>query len=330
MPEADWDGATWLEVSLTVDGELAESVAEVLARFIPDGVVIETTSIAPDAEGEGAPVGPLRVCGYIPVDGQLEVTRQRIEESLWYLGRIPAPFPLPLAEYKPIQEENWIEAWKQHYHPVAIGRKLIIQPAWLESMEQERIPIRIDPGMAFGTGTHPTTQLCLEMIENLLLSPDLSQPPVLPPGADVIDVGCGSAILSIAALKLGARFALGMDIDMQAIPNARLNALQNGVAGCLELGVGSVAEIREGKFPIRQAHLVLANILAPVIIRLLDEGMTDLLIPGGVLVLSGILEDQWLGKEGHVSLKEALERHDLQILDRRQSGDWIALAVTRA
>jgi ribosomal protein L11 methyltransferase len=330
MSEAVWGGATWLEVSLTVDGELAESVAEVLARFIPDGVVIETTGIAPDVEGEGVPVGPLRVCGYIPVDGRLEETRRKIEEALWYLGRIPVRSPLPAAQFRPIQEENWNEAWKQHYHPIAIGRRLIILPAWLEAAGQERIPIHIDPGMAFGTGTHPTTQLCLEIIESLLVGSNDYHQALLPPGVEVIDIGCGSGILSITALKLGAHHALGVDVDSQAIPNARVNAFQNGVTERLELGVGSIAEILAGAFSIRRAPLVLANILAPVIVRLLDSGMADLLTPGGVLVLSGILEEQWLGVDGHVSLKDALERHDLQILEQRQSGDWIALAVTHA
>ncbi len=102
--------ATWMEVSLTVDGELAEAVAEVMARYIPDGVAIESTAIIPDLEGEGQPGGPLRVCGYLPIDERLEETRRRLEEGLWYLGRIR---PLPAAEYKPIQEINWVEAWKQ-------------------------------------------------------------------------------------------------------------------------------------------------------------------------------------------------------------------------
>lgn len=199
--------ATWMEVSLTVDGELAEAVAEVMARYIPDGVAIESTAIIPDLEGEGQPGGPLRVCGYLPIDERLEETRRRLEEGLWYLGRIR---PLPAAEYKPIQEINWVEAWKQHYQPIPIGRRLIIVPAWIELPTQERIPIRIDPGMAFGTGTHPTTQLCLELLEEYLR-----------PGEAIIDMGCGSCILAIAAIKLGASQALGVDIDLQAIPNAR-------------------------------------------------------------------------------------------------------------
>jgi len=122
---------SWLEVSLLVDGELAEAVAEVLARFIPDGVVIESTAVTANLDdSEGHAVGPLRVFGYIPMDENLEETRRRLQESLWYLGRIR---PLPEPQFKPIQKANWAEAWKEHYQPIAIGRRLMIVPAWLES-----------------------------------------------------------------------------------------------------------------------------------------------------------------------------------------------------
>ena len=120
----------WLEVALVVDGELAEAVAELLARFAPNGVVIEATHIVPDVNGEGRVEGPLRVAAYLPADAHLEEQRQRLEEALWYLGRIR---PLPEAEYHMVQQADWAEAWKQHYHPIAIGRRLMIVPAWLEN-----------------------------------------------------------------------------------------------------------------------------------------------------------------------------------------------------
>ena len=277
MPENT--SPNWLEVSLIVDGELAEPVAEVLARFLPDGVVIESTAVTaqPD-DSEGHATGPLRVFGYLPVNDQLEATRQRLEESLWYLGRIR---PLPAAQYRPIQQTNWAEAWKEHYHPIAIGQRLVIVPAWLETPPGGRIPIRIDPGMAFGTGTHPTTQLCLEMIESFEETLGGAATPKVWNDVDVIDLGCGTAILAIAALKLGARHALGVDIDPEAIKAAQENALANQVSEALELSAGSLAEILAGRFSLRQAPLVLANILAPVLVRLLDEGLAELLASGG-------------------------------------------------
>jgi ribosomal protein L11 methyltransferase len=306
----------WLEVSLTVDGELAESVAEVLARFIPEGVVIESTAVTAKLDdSENHAVGPLRVYGYLPVDSQLEHTRRRLEEALWYLGRIRS---LPEPHFQPIQQTNWAEAWKIHYHPIPIGKRLMIVPAWLETPSPERIPIRIDPGMAFGTGTHPTTQLCLELVETFL-----DETPHRPSALDVMDIGCGTAILAIAALQLGARHALGVDIDADAIHAARENAAANGVQDRLELGLGSLADVLQGNYSIKKAPLVLANILAPVLARLLDEGLGDLLTAAGRLVLSGILAEQ----AGDV--EAAAHRNGLHLAGRSQSGDWVALSFTR-
>jgi len=303
----------WVEVSLTVDGELAEAVAEVLARYVPGGVVIESTRVDVSTEDEGRVVGPLRVCGYLPVDERLEATRQQILEGLWHLGFIR---PLPEAQFRPVETLDWAEAWKQHYRPIPIGSRLLIVPAWMQPETERRIPILLEPGMAFGTGAHPTTQLSLQFLEELPLE-----------GQPVIDIGCGSGILSIAALKLGAAHALGVDVEADAIPAARQNAARNGVAERLRLGVGSVAAVRRGDFGLRQAPIVLANIIAPVLARLLDDGLAALVSPGGVLILSGILEVQMDGREGHVSMLDALQRHGLRITARKQAGDWVALTV---
>jgi ribosomal protein L11 methyltransferase len=306
---------SWLEISLTVDGELAEAVAEVLRRFIPNGVAIESTAIYADPEDEGYPIGPLRVCGYLQVDDRLEETRQKVEEALWYLGRIS---PLPAPQFSTVQEQDWAEAWKQHYHPIAIGRRLIIVPAWLESPDPARIPIRMDPGMAFGTGTHPTTQLCLELAEAVLI--DRGQPVDGPPPT-AIDVGCGSGILSVAALKLGATHALGMDIDPRAVEVSLENAALNGVADRYTAGTGSVAEILKGDFDLRQAPLVFANILAPVLVRLFEDGLAELVSPGGHLILSGILADQ------QEAVLAAASAHGMALHAQRQITDWVALCV---
>jgi len=309
---------SWAEFSLIVDGELAEAVAEVFRRYAPDGVAIESTAVAasPD-DSEGHAVGPLRVCAYLPVDSQLEETRRQLEEALWYLWRIR---PLPPVQVRIIQETDWSEAWKEHYQPMRVGERLIIVPAWLASPDTARIAIRMDPGMAFGTGTHPTTQLCLEMLETCLAASQAR----LPDGEalTVIDVGCGSGILSVAALKLGASHALGVDIDPQAVAAAVDNAALNDVGERLEAGLGSVAEIRGGQFSLRQAPLVLANILAPVIVQLLEGGLADALSAGGTLILSGILAEQ----EDEVT--QALSNKAFQVVARRQSGDWVALAAS--
>lgn len=306
--------ANWLEVSLIVDGEMAEAVSEVLSRFAPEGVVIEATAVTAEADdSEGHPVGPLRVCAYLAVDERLEETRRRLEEALWYLGRIR---PLPQAQYRLVRQTDWSESWKEHYQPIAIGKRLMVIPAWLEAPDPNRVSVRIDPGMAFGTGTHPTTQLCLELLETHF------QEAAMPFG-DVIDVGCGSGILAVAALALGASRALAVDIDPEAIRATRENAALNGVLDALEVASGSVGEIRQGRFLIRRGRLVLANILAPVIIKLLDEGLGELLTPEGSLIASGILEEQ------SAEVEAALLQHDLRVVSRRQIGDWVALEARR-
>ena len=303
----------WLEISLSVDGEMAEAVAEVLSRFAPNGVMMEQGIQHLNDEDVGAPAGPILVRAYLPTDQRVAETRGQIEQALHFLGMIKA---VPKPSYRNLADTNWMEAWKQHYRPIPIGRRLMILPAWLDSEDPDRVAVKIDPGMAFGTGTHPSTQLCLEFLDDLL-------DPHLQPPATFIDIGCGSGILAIAALKLGVKSALAVDIDEQAIANSRENALANGLGPGLIFGVGSVRDILDGGFPLRSASLVAANILAPVIVRLLQEGLVDVLSPGGKMILAGILVNQ----EEHVA--EACRRAGLVIVARRQMGDWTALCVSR-
>jgi ribosomal protein L11 methyltransferase len=318
MPQAT--PKAWMEVSLVVAEELAEAVAEVLARFVKDGVVIESTQVIADQFDEGRSIGPLRVCGYLPCDAHLEDKRRRLEEALWHLGRI---CPLPEAQFKIIYETDWSEAWKQHFKPIAIGRQLLILPTWIETATTERTVVRLDPGMAFGTGTHPTTRLCLEFIEEWFArqADDALQ---RERETRMIDLGCGSGILAIAALKLGAVRALGVDTDPQAVEVARQNAQLNAVSDRLELATGSLIEILTGRFSLRQAELVVANILTSVLVRLLAEGLDELVVPQGWLILSGILEEQ------ETEVVNAAEMRGLHLIKRRQSEDWVALAFTHA
>ena len=300
----------WLEVSLTVDGELAESVADVLARFAPNGVTTEQGVIYNDADDVGTPTGPITVRAYLEMNDQLQETQEKLNEALFYLGMIR---PLPVPVYKQIADQNWMEAWKQHYKPIPIGERLLILPAWMESPEPDRIAIKIEPGMAFGTGTHPTTQLCLALMEEYS---DLTE-------YRVIDVGCGSGILSIAAIKLGAGKALGVDIDDESINKSRENANINEVGEEFILGLGSVQEILDGKFEFKKAPLVVANILASVIVRLFEAGMADLIEENGTIILSGILQEQ--GQ----TVVEAAQAKGLRMNERRQMGDWVALKMSR-
>jgi ribosomal protein L11 methyltransferase len=304
---------SWLEVSLTVNGELAEAVADVLARFAFSGVMMEQGVKYMDDEDAGTPAGPIIVRAYLEMNDRIEETRQKLEEALYYLGMIQ---PLPDPVYKQIADQNWMEAWKQHYKPILIGQRLVILPAWMNSPDPNRVAIKIDPGMAFGTGTHPTTQLCLELMEARV-----GQGSRLP--LRVIDIGCGSGILSIAALKLGAKSALGVDIDSGSIKNARENADINQVGEELILHVGSVQEILDGKFAFSKALLVVANILAPVIIRLFDGGLVDLVEENGAIILSGILQEQ------EQAVLQAGQARGLRLIEHRQMGDWVALIMSR-
>ena len=301
--------AKWLEISLVVDGELAEAVAEVLDRFTSGGVVVESNVKYNDAEDEGTAYGPVKVYGYIINDANLEENRRKVEEALWYLHTIRE---LPQPVYRPIADENWMAAWKDHYHPISIGNKLLILPAWLNNPQPERLAVKIDPSMAFGTGTHPSTQLCLELVEAYVQ-----------PGQLVIDIGCGSGILSIAALKLGAEKALAVDIDAASVKATNENSAANGVLEKVEVGQGSVQEVREGKFSFKTAPVVLANILAPVLIRLFNAGMADLVESGGVIILAGILADQAQG------VIESASTHGLSFVEQRQNGDWVALVCKK-
>jgi len=304
----------WLEVSLTVSPEAAEAVADVLARFAPEGVALEATQIETTPnEVEAHPIGPVTVRAYLPADAALETTRAKLEEALWHLGQI---LPLPAAQYKPIAQTDWSETWKANFKPVRVGRRLMIVPAWLNPpLARDDVPIRLDPGMAFGTGTHPTTQLCLAALERHL-----------PPGAAVLDLGTGSGILAIAAARLGSGPVLALDIDPEAVRVARANVAANGVADPLRVRVeqGSLAEVLAGQFGAPQpTELVVANILARVIVQLLEQGLTRAVAPGGLLIVSGILDTQ------AYEVNAALKAQGLTLLAQEHMEDWVAIIARR-
>jgi len=307
----------WLEVSLVVDGEMAEAASEVLSRYSPDGVVIESTKIQDDPQNEGYPTGPLRIYAYLPVDEELEQKQKKLEQALWHLNVIR---PLSDPRYRSIEQADWAESWKRHFQPVEISERLMVAPAWQETPDHSKVVIRIDPGMAFGTGAHPSTQLCLQMIEEWLIS---THQPEKTAELTMIDLGCGSGILAIAALKLGVSHALGVDLDPEAMIVARANALSNNVAEQLDLQTGSLSEILEGNFSLRQADLVVANILAPVLVRMLTEGLGGVLAHNGCMILAGILEEQ------AAEVISAAKDQRLRLVDFQQMGDWVALGLEK-
>ncbi len=212
-----------------------------------------------------------------------------------------------------MRDDDWVEAWKRHYHPLRLGRRLYIRPPWrtVNDRRPDDVMLVLDPGTAFGTGTHPTTQLCL-----LALEDGLAQ------GAQVLDLGCGSGILGIAALKLGAERVLALDTDALAVKATAYNAELNGVASRLTVLEGSLERVQA----MRQTFdVLLCNILARVIVRLCDEGLGDVVREGGRAIFSGIIDTQV------EEVEEALRRTGFEPLSRRTQGDWVAIeALKRA
>lgn len=285
----------WLEVSLKVGDEAAEAVAEVLSRFAHRGVAIE-------AGPGGWNAGPVIVRAYLPVDDRLWATKRRVEEAIWHLGRIQ---PIPEPSFRTVAEEDWAEAWKEQFSILHVGERIVIQPSWLEcTPAADEVVIRLDPGMAFGTGLHPTTRLCLEALESLMQ-----------PGAAVLDMGTGSGILAIAAAKLGADHVVAVDNDPVAVQTARDNVSANGVQGTVSVVQGSLGEVSGGY------DLLMVNILARVVVEMLQQGLAKRVRCGGILVVAGIIGDQ----ESDVVV--AMEREGLGPVDRQGVGDWVCLVA---
>ena len=326
--------AQWLEVSMSVDGEAAEVVAELLARYGYKGVAIEHEGIPPDKldEDEIPPARWMTVRAYFPVNLSADdVARQvdpddqawleeyaanvhsvddvkmQLETALRYMNMM---YPMPTPSYKVVDEQDWAEAWKAHYKPVRIGGRLLIRPAWVElDLQPGDLEIALDPGMAFGTGTHPTTQLCLESLEALT-----------PPGAQVLDLGCGSGILTIAAAKLGAAHVLALDIDPVAVEVTQENIVKNGVADKVTVGRGSLESVVSSA---RRFDLIVVNILARIIIQMCDEHLGETVRPGGLGIFSGIIAEQ------ADDVEAALRKAGLEPYKRRQQGDWVAIEARR-
>ena len=287
----------WTQIRLRTDSKLSDTVSDLLEQMGALAVTFEDAADSPILE---------------PRPGERRLWPMTDVIGLFAKGTDPAPIlkalqgilgdHVPMAATA-LEERNWIRAWMDQFKPVKCGRRLWICPSWLHVDDPSAVTVMLDPGLAFGTGTHPTTWLCLNFLDSLDLE-----------GKTITDYGCGSGILAIAALKLGARQALGVDIDPQAIEASGENARRNGVQDRFKLSLG-----KPGGAP--QADVTVANILAGPLAELEGE-IASLTAPGGRLALSGILEDQ----ADEVCL--AYER-DFRIDGRAVREGWARIEATR-
>lgn len=290
------DGATtairWLEVRVPAHREAVEAVSEILGRVGYNGVAIE--------EPTDAAADPV-VKAYLVHDRAARIRVRRVRDALGHLQAFGLG-PIGELSVREVVDEDWLEQWKASFQPIRVGA-FLIRPTWSAADGGDAVVLALDPGMAFGTGLHPTTQACLRALSRLDLR-----------GRRVADVGTGSAILAIACAKRGARGVVGLDIDPVAIREAETNAARNEVR--VALAVGSAADL-DGTF-----DLILANIVAAVLQRIAPD-LARHLAPGGRLVVAGIIareEDETVA---------AFAREGLAVRGREQEGDWVALELAR-
>jgi ribosomal protein L11 methyltransferase len=321
---ADDDGTSaegsWLELSVSADAEAVEAVSEILGRVAPGGTSVEPAFALVD-DGLRARIDPSRpavVRAYVPAGdrGALRTAVAGVREALWHLQAFGLR-PIGELQTRVVHEADWAEAWKAHFPVLRVGRRIVIRPTWQRHRAKPRdVVLALDPGMAFGTGLHPTTRLCLAGIERLADAGRLARGAARDGTARVLDVGSGSGILSIAAARFGAGEVVGLDTDPIAVEASIANARRNRVARRLRFRRGSLPS---GAPPF---DLVVANLIATLIVAL-ARSVRDELRPRGVLLASGIFVD----REAEVA--SALAEAGLRLTDRSADGDWVALTAVR-
>ena len=302
----------WLELTVKTHPEAIESVSELLNRYIPGGVAIEEPIelIDDGQEYRVIPGQPVQVHAYLPIDGKEEETRQRLAEGLWHLSSLGQHFVGDL-QTRIVNEEDWANAWKDYFHVTHIGQRIVIRPSWREyTPKDNEVVLELDPGMAFGTGLHPTTRMCLEQIERYIR-----------PGMRVLDVGTGSGILAIAAAKLGAASVHCIDNSSVAVESAAANVAANNLSDRITVTLGVLDETEAARMA-NQYDLVLANIIARVIGSIAPQ-LAQVLAPGGQLIASGIIEDR------RHEAEQPLLAAGLTSVDTVMIDDWVTLILSK-
>ena len=293
--------ARYIEMTVEAGGDI-DGLTAFLERLGVTELMIEDGSEFADVLSEGEKywdseldeslLSRSRATFYLPDDGDGRLRCAVLEAALNDAGLVYTR--------RAVHSGDWENGWREYYKPMETGKRLVVVPEWLEAPEDGRIPLRLDPGLIFGTGSHPTTRMCLEALEDIA------------PGAkNVLDLGCGSAILSIAALLLGAERATGVDVDPLAPDVARANAALNGLGeDRFSALCGDAADFAGGGY-----DLVLANIVADVILSLLPS-VPAMLAPGGRFVCSGVID----GREAEIC--DAAEKAGLALLGHKCSEGW--------
>jgi ribosomal protein L11 methyltransferase len=303
LSDLESPAGNWIELSVEVDHEAVEPVVELFSRYgYNEGVVIEEP-FTQDRDGDNVRVDitrPFRIRTFIPQETFDASSLDSIRTGIWHLGQLRGTSDLTVETRN---EEDWANAWKAHYKPVRVGTRVVVRPPWQEYVPTENdVVVLLDPGMAFGTGTHPTTQIALRLLETLEVR-----------GKSVFDVGTGSGIIAIAAAKLGAVGVEGVDIDAVSVRQANANIELNDESGAVSIWNSDMAP---GEAPRRTYDIVVANIIARVLVEISDQ-IAPSVADEGTLVLSGIIDSKEAGViERYRSLGFAL-------VDRQQIEDWI-------
>ncbi|HWJ76811.1 MAG TPA: 50S ribosomal protein L11 methyltransferase [Niallia sp.] len=309
----------WSEITIHTTNEAIEPISNILHEAGASGVVIEDpfelSKEREDQFGEIYQLNPddypeegVLVKAYLPINSFLGETVEAIKENITNLVSFNIDIGLNKVSIMEVHEEEWATAWKKYYHPVKISEKFTIVPTWenYQPVHTDELIIELDPGMAFGTGTHPTTVLCIQALERIVKK-----------GDTVIDVGTGSGVLSIAAAMLGAKSVRALDLDEVAVKSARVNIKLNKVH---EVTTVSQNNLLNGI--TEQADVIVANILAEVILRFTDD-VSRLLNKDGYFIASGII----LQKKEEV--KAAIIASGLEIIETVQMEDWVSITAKK-
>ncbi|MDU4959816.1 MAG: 50S ribosomal protein L11 methyltransferase [Sporomusaceae bacterium] len=307
----------WAEISIQTSHEATEAVAEIFHELGASGVVIEDPELVNSYRRSGtwdycdipesADPEVVTVKAYLPADDLLDDKLRLFEDRVNTLERHDLDKGRGCIECHEVQEEDWATSWKAYYHPVKVGERIVIKPSWEEYIElPDDVVIELDPGMAFGTGTHHTTVLCLQCLEDLIR-----------PGAVVFDIGTGSGVLAVAAAKLGAARVTAIDLDPVAVDVAAANVRHNRVEDSVTVRAGDLLSAAVGC-----ADVIVANIIADVIIRLLPQ-IPGRLNAGGSFCASGIIADRI------ADVTAAMLEQGLIIERVAEEGGWAAIVACK-